>query len=63
MTLSDALMCSLEFQPVKDAELSWIDARVNVKRRQETEGMEHDAADVDPMDAGTQVLNILKYNF
>ncbi|KAH7697660.1 hypothetical protein AAVH_35256 [Aphelenchoides avenae] len=33
VTLSDQLMSSLFFQTVKDAELSWIDARVMVKKQ------------------------------
>lgn len=32
VTLTDVLMSSLQFQPVKDAELAWVDARVLMRK-------------------------------
>ncbi len=45
VTLSDSLMCSLLFQPVKDAELSWIDAKITIHKPDAI-------ADQSPVDAG-----------
>jgi hypothetical protein len=45
VTLSDSLMCSLLFQPVKDAELSWIDAKIAINKPDAV-------ADEPPLDAG-----------
>lgn len=38
VTLTDVLMSSLEFQQVKDAELSWVDARMILRKPLTIEG-------------------------
>uniref|UniRef100_A0A915IT43 Cleavage and polyadenylation specificity factor subunit 2 n=1 Tax=Romanomermis culicivorax TaxID=13658 RepID=A0A915IT43_ROMCU len=67
VTLTDVLMSSLQFQPVKDAELAWVDSRVNLRKNLALSAdlsrpallSKSNAGDSIPNDADQEMMDIL----